>query len=255
MTQLSPDFEWLGLSLQFPQGAQTVNHLPAMWETQVWSLGREDSLEEEMATHSSILAWETPRMEEPGRLQSVGSQRVGQDWATSVSVLRLIFILFSLFTNSLISLDKSISETSSSIQEVDILQRPLLSMTGVKIWRKARNEACSHLVWFLWCWPTAGFSSGCHFTMIAMGLPLHEFITKEFTLLRLSCACMRDHYRCARFFVTPINCSARSSSVPGILQERILKWVAISLSTGSSRPRDWTCISCVSCTDRRVLHH
>ena len=54
-----------------------------MWETQVRSLGREDPLETEMATHSSILAWRIPWTEEPGRLQSMGSQRVGHDWATS----------------------------------------------------------------------------------------------------------------------------------------------------------------------------
>ena len=54
-----------------------VKHLPAMWETQVQSLGREDSLEKEMATHSSTLAWEIPWTEEPGGLQSMGSQRVG----------------------------------------------------------------------------------------------------------------------------------------------------------------------------------
>ena len=56
-----------------------VKRLPAMWETQVRSLGWEDLLEKEMATHSSILAWRSPRMEEPGRLQSMGSQRVGYD--------------------------------------------------------------------------------------------------------------------------------------------------------------------------------
>ena len=59
--------------------AQMVKCLPTMWETQVHSLGWEDLLEEEMATHSSILAWEIPRMEKPGRLQSMGLQRVGHD--------------------------------------------------------------------------------------------------------------------------------------------------------------------------------
>ena len=53
-----------------------------MPETQVQSLGQEDPLEKEMATHSSILAWEVPWTEEPGRLQSVGSQRVGHDLVT-----------------------------------------------------------------------------------------------------------------------------------------------------------------------------
>ena len=58
---------------------QTVKHLPAIQETWVQSLGQEDSLEKEMATHSSIFAWRTPWMEEPGGLQSMGSQRVGHD--------------------------------------------------------------------------------------------------------------------------------------------------------------------------------
>ena len=59
--------------------AQMVKPLPTMWETQVQSLGREDLLEKEMATYSSILAWNIPWMEEPGRLQSMGWQRVGHD--------------------------------------------------------------------------------------------------------------------------------------------------------------------------------
>ena len=56
-----------------------VKHLPAMWETRVQSLGWEDPLEKEMAIHSNILAWKIAWTEEPGRLQSIGSQRVGHD--------------------------------------------------------------------------------------------------------------------------------------------------------------------------------
>ena len=59
--------------------AQTVKRLPTLWETWVQSLGREDLLEKEMATHSSILAWKIPWMEEPGGLQSMGSLRVRHD--------------------------------------------------------------------------------------------------------------------------------------------------------------------------------
>ena len=59
--------------------AQRLKYLPAVRETWVQSLGREDPLEKEMATHSSILAWEIPWTEEPGRLQSMGLQRVGHD--------------------------------------------------------------------------------------------------------------------------------------------------------------------------------
>ena len=59
--------------------AQRLKLLPAMQETWVPSLGREDPLEKEMATHSNILAWRIPWTEEPGGLQSIGSQRVGHD--------------------------------------------------------------------------------------------------------------------------------------------------------------------------------
>ena len=59
--------------------AQSVKYLPTMRRTRVQSLGREDLLEKEMATHSSILAWKIPWTEEPGGLQSKGSQRVGHD--------------------------------------------------------------------------------------------------------------------------------------------------------------------------------
>ena len=59
--------------------AQMVKRLPAIRETQVQSLGWEDLLEKAMATHSSIPAWRSPGMEEPGRLQSMGSQRVGHN--------------------------------------------------------------------------------------------------------------------------------------------------------------------------------
>ena len=59
--------------------AQRLKRLPAMWETWIQSLGQEDPLEKEMATHSSILAWRIPWTEEPGGLQSMGLQRVGRD--------------------------------------------------------------------------------------------------------------------------------------------------------------------------------
>ena len=62
--------------------AQTIKSLPAMQKTQLRSLGQEDPLEEEMTTHSNILAWETPWTEEPGRLQSRGSHRVRHNWST-----------------------------------------------------------------------------------------------------------------------------------------------------------------------------
>ena len=65
--------------------AQRLKRLPARWETWVQSLGQEDALEREMATHSSIPARRIPWREEPGGLQSTGSQRVGHDWSTSLT--------------------------------------------------------------------------------------------------------------------------------------------------------------------------
>ena len=62
--------------------AQMVRHLSSMLETQVRSLGQEDPPEKEMATHSSTLAWKIPWKDDPGRLQSMGPQRAGHDWAT-----------------------------------------------------------------------------------------------------------------------------------------------------------------------------
>ena len=72
--------EGIGYPLEYSWAslvAQTVKNLPAMWETWIRSLGGEDSLEKGMAAHSSILAWRIPWTEEPGRLQSVRSERVG----------------------------------------------------------------------------------------------------------------------------------------------------------------------------------
>ena len=74
-----------------------LKRLPPMRETWVWSLGQEDPLEKEMVTHSSNLAWRISWTGKPGRLQSMGSQRVGHDWATSlffISFLSLHFLYF-----------------------------------------------------------------------------------------------------------------------------------------------------------------
>ena len=78
---LSTQFKQFNIYILFPASlmAQTVKCLPTMRETWVQSLGREDLLEKEMAPHSSILAWKIPWMEEPGRLQSMGLQRVEHD--------------------------------------------------------------------------------------------------------------------------------------------------------------------------------
>ena len=81
--------EWVGLMMTININiytltraslvAQTVKHLPATQESRVQSLGQEDPLEKEMATHSSTFTWKIPWTEDPGRLQSMGSQRTGHD--------------------------------------------------------------------------------------------------------------------------------------------------------------------------------
>ena len=73
--------------------AQRLKRLPARQETRVQSLGWEDPLEKEMATHSSILAWRIPWTEEPGRLQSTGSQRVRHNWATSLTHSIMLYLI------------------------------------------------------------------------------------------------------------------------------------------------------------------
>ena len=76
-TRLSDDtFDWITWTSLV---AQKVKRLPTMWEIWVQSLGQEDLLVKEMPTHSSILAWKIPWMEESGKLQSMGLQRIGQD--------------------------------------------------------------------------------------------------------------------------------------------------------------------------------
>ena len=71
-----------------------IKNLPAMQETRVQSLGHEDPLEKGMATHCSSLAWRIPWTEEPGGIQSMGSQKVGQDFATNTFTFPVVHALF-----------------------------------------------------------------------------------------------------------------------------------------------------------------
>ena len=94
--------EGINYPLQYPQAslvAQTVNNLPVMWETWVWSLDRENPLEKGTATHSSILARRIPWTEEPGRLQSMGSLRVRYHFQVRQRKINIIW--YHLFVESL----------------------------------------------------------------------------------------------------------------------------------------------------------
>ena len=146
--------------------AQMVKSLPAVQDTWVRSLDQEDPLEKEMATHSSILAWKIPWTEEPGRLQSMGSHRVGHDWATLLSFT---------FTFPYSKETKPVNSKGN---------QPWI-FTG-------RTDAEAPILW-------------------------PPDVKSQFT--------GKDH---------------------GIFQARILEWVAMPFSKGSSWLRDWTCVSCIA---------
>ena len=125
--------------------AQRVKCPPAMWETWVWTLGWEHPLEKEMATDSSTLAWRIPWTEEPGRLQSMGSKRVGHDWVTSpnLKTSREIFflspsdvyiksLLYLFYTLIKLYCAKALSDQALSLAPVWILlQRPRIPVSFV----------------------------------------------------------------------------------------------------------------------------
>ena len=85
LPRINSIWSWFTVLCGFPV-PQLVKNLPATWETWVRSLGWEDPLEKGTATHSSIVAWRTQWTGEPGGLQSMGSQRVGHNWATFTSL-------------------------------------------------------------------------------------------------------------------------------------------------------------------------
>ena len=116
---------------------QRLKCLPAMWEIRVRSLGREDPLEKEMATHSSTLAWRIPWREEPGRLQSMGLQRVEHDWATSLS-LSFYSTISQIFLFSLRSILYLLSLLCMDIHFLDFLTSWLPQNIDKKLERRNR---------------------------------------------------------------------------------------------------------------------
>ena len=111
--------------------AQRLKCLPPMQETRVWSLGQEDPLEKEMATHSSILAWRNLWTEEPGGLQSTGSQRVGHDWAISLTHSKCSFrFLYSI-------LWKNLNELFGQPSIMTVTQRDILTH---QLWDRIARE-------------------------------------------------------------------------------------------------------------------
>ena len=134
-----------------------------MWEIWVQSLGQEDTLEREMATHSSILAWEILWMEEPGGLQSMGSQRVGHDWATKLVRSGLVQTMETvtdfIFLDSKITAD---SDCSHEIKRRLLLERKV--MTNLDSILKSKRHYFANKVPSI---QSYGFSSG-HMWMLVI---------------------------------------------------------------------------------------
>ena len=125
------------------QVAQTVKCLSAMQETQVRSLGWEDPLEKEMAAHSSILAWKTPWTAEPGRLPSMGSQRVGHDWTLLLSVAKPSKSFMGHLINCGVSLVVQMVKCLSAMQETQVrslgwedpLEKEMAGHSSILAWK------------------------------------------------------------------------------------------------------------------------
>ena len=137
--------------------AQTVKNLPAMQETQIQYLGREDPLEKEMATHSSTLAWRILQREEPGGLQSTGSQKVRHDWVTNIFTVTLSVL-------SLVSLYLKIS--GKKILNTCICVSLRIPMGWMHCWRGAgASDVCTHMQMYTQMYIHICFRRICHITL------------------------------------------------------------------------------------------
>ena len=128
-----------------------------MQETRVWSLGGEDPLEKEMATHSGILAWRISWTEEPGRLQSMASQRARHDWACMLIVDHILFNLFTCFVDILGGI-ALFCPPPHSVLELLIYNSNLSSMTfTLKFSFFQSNSLAFFFFFFFWPhWTTCG---------------------------------------------------------------------------------------------------
>ena len=146
--------------------AQMIKNPPAMPQTWVQSLGQEDLLEEKMATHCSIAAWRIPWTEEPGRLQSMRSQRVEHDWAintftfiqvpsnSSNSLGRLSPVKAWWKYSEFVILDSGSTKWGRLMRDLHLVKGSALlssSISQLSLMRK--------LIWFLFCHPISGQES------------------------------------------------------------------------------------------------
>ena len=139
--------EWASLM------ARMVKNLPATQETWVQSLGWKDPLEKGMATHSSILAWRIPWTEEPGALQSVGSQRVGHEWATTTNIMNISCYSFCSSILDMGFLVAQMVKNRTAMQETwvrslgweDPLKKGTTTYSSILAWRIPWTEEAGRL--------------------------------------------------------------------------------------------------------------
>ena len=237
-----------------------------------------------MATDSSILAWKIPRTEEPGRLQSMGSQRVGHDWATllslslktdywsklyprvSVNILQGISSLLSVFHGS--SFPHSYQTSLTPVLGDRVGGNSIRSLSQ-RNWKTKHHKSWSAgppfgpFSWRHWTKLTSKLSCrskpGSSITALGVEDKEEGFLGWAFCISFLLLSLFKWHFvistsgpfyllkvKVAQSCPTlcdPIDCSPQGSSVHGILQATILKWVAVPFSKESSQPRDWTHIS------------
>ena len=184
-------------------------HLPVQEteETQVWFLGQEDPLEEEMATHSSSLAWKIPWTEEPGRLQSTGSQRAGHDWAHMHGLLNY---------------------NTSHIQL--IMEKEMATHSNILAWRIPGTEEPGGV-------PSMGLHRVGHDWSDLAAAAAYKLIFQKYM-----CVCVWVAQSCPTLW-DPMDCIPPGSSDRGMLQARIPERIDVPISRGSSWPRNRTQVS------------
>ena len=187
-----------------------------MRETWVRSLGREDPLEKEMVTHSSILAWRIPWTEKPGRLQSTGSQRVGHDWVTSLIKDICIGYQYKCIHWRILS------NYLRQLRKFSLKSKTLVgSCIALSHFSHGRLCAAQQAP------PPLGFSRQEYWSGLPFPSPMHESEKCKWSLSHLSPT-----------LCDPVDCSLLGSSVHGIFQTRVLEWVAIAFSL-------WKTLGCI----------
>ena len=177
-----------------------------MQETQVWSLGQEDPLEEGMRIHSNILAWKIPWTEKPGGLQSIGSQRVGHNWSDYADThIHLCFQLYGHPVNFHVSVAMEFIQQKLIVLHINKYTVCLEKVPAYQI-----------LTWSLSLW----YEKWNWFFLI------------NYSMFSVKISQSR-----------PTLCNPMGWMVHGVLQARILEWVAFPYSRGSSQPRDQTQVS------------